>query len=270
MASPGIADLFFKDLRGRLESIDDGFVFEAQYSTTDLVENIAANYTEFRSLGRVQPVLMFDDEKSDTMTFTIRFFAQHNGLFGLFGDSIDDKVEQLRSLPRKVAELGRPRIFDFVIGESIGFRCVVETVGGISYDRLRPATGDLRGVTASIVLKRYEEYDVTLSGGNAAESVVQPFLSNDSYETLTKRVYGVALLGEALRRRNPDKAQPAVGTFVHIPPQAKLTKGFALTPQSPALATNEANDARRKTIFKTHRARRRLSFSLGAEWDGAQ
>lgn len=267
MAGPGLLSLFFKDLNWKLESVDDGFSIEGQFTTTDLVEDISANYAEFRSLGRAQPILMFQDNANDRMSFTARFYAQHNGLLGLLADKIDDKVDAIRSLAKPVPELGRPRIFKFAVGESISMQCVVETVGGIAYERLRPMTGDLRGITAKIVLRRFQEYDVTLSG-SAAESLVQPFLANDSYEALAARVYGKAILGEALRRRNPDKATPTTGDFIHIPPQASLARGFAATPQAPALARNDANNERRRLLFKERSARRSIVYTLGPAWDG--
>lgn len=269
MAGPGLLDLFFKDLRWKLESADgDGFSLDGQFTTTDLVEDISANYSEFRTLGRAQPILMFNDNANDRMSFTARFWAQHNGLLGLFADKVDDKVEALRGLAKPVSHLGRPRIFDFSVGEFISMRCVVETVGGIAYDRLRPATGDLRGVTASIVLRRFEEYSVELSGA-AAESLVQPFLLNDSYEHLAQRTFGAPILGEALRRRNPNIPKPSVGTFIHIPPRATLTRGFALTPQAPTLAVNDANDERKRTFFKARKDKRTISYKLGPAWDKA-
>lgn len=262
----GLLDLFFKDLRWTLSSQDDDFVVKGKFTTTDLVEDIVANYAEFRSLGRPQPVLMFTDNASDKLTFTARVFAEHNGLLGFLGDKVDDLINDLRSLPKPVAKLGRPRIFDFAVGESVSMPCVVETVGGIAYDRLRPATGDHRGCTAHIVLRRYEAYDATLSG-RAAESLVQPFFEGESFESLAKRVYGNAALGEALRRRNPDKAVPAVGVFIHLPPAASLGRAFLLEPQSPTLEPTTRNLARRREAFRT-RHLQGVSYTLGAEWHG--
>lgn len=268
MAGPGILDLFFKNLKWKLESVDDGFSLEGQFTTTDLVEDISANYSEFRTVGRAQPILMFKNNANDRMSFTARFWAQHNGVFGLFADKVDDKVSDLRSLPKPVFALGRPRIFDFSVGESVSMRCVVDTVGGIAYDRLRPSTGDLRGVTAKIVLRRFVEYDVTLVG-NASESLVQPFLANDAYETLAKRVFADPTLGEALRRRNPDIPRPSTGIFIHIPPHASLARGFSLTPQAPALEKTDVNVARRKALFKARKERVSVSYVLGSEWNRA-
>jgi hypothetical protein len=268
MAGAGLISLFFKDLRWKLDSVDDSFSLTGQFTSTDLVENISANYAEFRSLGRAQPILMFEDNANDTMTFGVRFWAQHNGLFGfgILSDKIDDKVSQLRSLPRPVASLGRPRIFDFSLGESISMRCVVAGVGGISYDRARPMTGDLRGVTTSITLKRFEEYDVSVAG-RAAESLVQPFLADDSYEIMAQKFYGEPVLGEALRRRNPELPLPRAGTFIHLPPKQSLANGFALTPQSPVLKKSDATDALRNEAFRRQAQRKKLVYTLGPEWN---
>jgi len=267
MAGPGLLSLFFQDLRWVLSSVDDGFKVEGQFTTTDLVEDISANYSEFRSVGRSQPILQFNDNANDKMTFTARFWAQHEGLFGVFADKVDAQIEAVRSLPRVEPSLGRPRIFDFAVGDAISLRCVVDSVGGIAYDRLRPLKGDLRGFTAKIVLRRFDEYDVTLSG-RAAESLVQPFLFGDSFESLARRYYSAPSLGEALRRRNPT-VTPAVGTFVHLPPAAKLAQGFALEPTSPALARTEANASRRRKLFRARKSRAAYAYTLGREWHRA-
>lgn len=268
MAGKGLVDLFFKDLRWTLESEDDFFSLSGQFTTTDLQEQVSANYSEFRSLGRSKPIQMFMNENLNEMTFTARFHARHNGLFGLFSDRVDDQAEDVRGLSQVVEKLGRPRIFTFSVGESISMRCVCISSGGIAYERLRPATGDLRGFTAQITLREYVEFDTSLSG-RPAESLVQPFLGGDSYETIANRFYGDANLGEALRRRNPEIPTPKTGTFLHIPPKEIIGRGFALTPQSPALKKSPANDARRIALFKERSQKKTRVFTLGPEWNNA-
>jgi len=145
--------------------------------------------------------------------------------------------------------------------------CIVKGVTGIAYDRLRPITGDHRGITARVSLERWTEYDYTLAG-SAAESLVQPFRFGDSFEAIAGRVYGDPNLGEALRRRNPDKLEGGVGVFLHLPPESSLTSGFSLTPQSVTFAATNGASALRRSYFKTYKTTYR-SFSLGAEWNNA-
>ena len=262
----GLVDLFYKDLRWALISTDDQFSVHGQFTSVEVQERLAANYSEFRSLGRAQPILMFSDNDADVITFDVRVFAQHNGILGLFGDKVDDLINDIRGLTKPVPKFGRPRIFAFAVGDAISMTCVVADTGPMAYDRLRPITGDHRGVTTTITLKRYEEYDVTLSGSQA-ESLVQPFYSGESYEGLCQRIYGNPNLGEPLRRRNPELPTPSVGEFIHVPPQASLRRGFALTPQSPALKSSDRNLARREAMFRDRNMTHR-SYSLGADWDG--
>jgi len=272
MAGLGLLSLLFQDLRWELKSKDDNFSLKGQFTATDLVEDIAANWHEFSSLGRAQPVLTFKNNANDRMSFTAVFRTQHNGfpfLLGLGSDVVKTQIKKVRSLAKPVKDLGRPRIFDFLIGEGVEFPCVVDRVAGIAYEQLRPLTGDHRGFTATISLRRYEPYDPSLVGGSAAESLVLPFYGGESYESLTERVYGTPHLGEALRRRNPDKPAPKSGMFIHIPPSAVLANEEGRVPQSESLGDSEASVLRRRSHVTARNSRTYRSHLLGPEWTGS-
>ena len=277
MAGLSLKSLISQDLNWTLTSLDDGTIVRGQFHPEDMRKDVGSNYASARTVGRAQPIRQFEDENADVITFTARVWAQHEGIPGIIGavaaavtgrlDSIEDLVEEIESLPRKIPFLGRPRIWTFSVGSArvLEMNCTVDRIGGMSFAQLRPFSGDLRGVTFRITLTRFEEYDVSL-GGTPSLSLVVPVLSNDSYESLSKRVYGNATSGEPLRRRNPDRPSPAVGEMIHMPPQAILTLGYTPTPVSPVLERTVEGEARRRE-HQAKRAGDYLSYSLGPEWD---
>ena len=269
MAGTSLASLIFQDVVWRLVSRDDETEIIGQYIPKDLQETIKGRWVQTRTLGRNQPILQFEDEESDVFTFTARVFAQHEGFFGLTRpDSIEDIVAQIRALPKADPRFGRPLIWDFAVGEVIRMTCVVESVGPVRYDRLRPAFGDFRGATFSLTLRRYVGYDTTLTEFQLPESLILPALERDSYEFLAQRAYGKPELGDAIRRRNPELRVPTLGELIHLPPETSLRENFVLTPQSPVLARTAENDERRREHVKL-RGRSKLSYTLGPEWDKA-
>jgi hypothetical protein len=281
MAGIGFGSLINQDNFWTLASLDDDVVVRGQYKAEGIVKNTGARYTSNQTVGRAQPIRQFDSEDEDQISFTARCWAAHEGLPGFLGslsrgvdallgrtDSIEDIVEQIESLHRVVPSLGRPRIWQFSVGSSRSLEmvCTVDSVGGISYADLRGLNGDLRGVTFTISLTRFEEYDVGLNGKQNL-SLIVPVLENDSFESLSKRVYGNASSGEPLRRRNPSKSTPSVGDLIHMPPQAALTLGYTMEPLSPVLKRTALEVARRKGHERV-RSQSRRSFVLGPEWDG--
>ena len=153
------------------------------------------------------------------------------------------------------------------VGDTLTMTCVVKTVGGIRYDRMRPFDGTLRGVTFQVELWRFDEYDVSLAGGGA-ESLVLALRENESFENLAVRVYGDASVGEPLRRRNPQFVVPEAGNLIHLPPKASLTVGFTLKADSVPLNPTDRQTTARRAHFAL-RAKKHRSHVLGPEWSGA-
>lgn len=259
------SDLFLQSLAWKLTSEDDGTVIEGQWAPSNHTHDMSAEYSAERTLGRSQPILQYDGDTLEKMKFQAHVRAMHQGVLGAGQETIEDLVEKIKGTVRKT-ELGRPHVYVFESGDSISFTCVVKSIGGIVYDRMRPLDGTLRGVTFDIELWRYEPYDANMTG-SAAESLVLPLRENESFEGLAARVYGDPTVGEALRRRNPDKLVPTPGDLVHLPPKAMLVRGFSREQQTPVLRGNdEKSRAVVQHFLSRHRAYR--SHTLGREWDG--
>jgi hypothetical protein len=267
---------FYNDLVWRLVSRDDGSIVEGQFEPNNLRKALSARYAEARTLGRFTPILMFEDNTVESYSFVVRVWAQHEGTLPLLGvvggggiapDTVEDLVAAIEGLVRPDPRFGRPMIYDFTVGSVVALTCVVSEIGPVSFDKLRPSRGDFRGATFELTLLKYEEYDISLQS-SLTESLVQPFLSNDSFESMAFRAYGNPNAGEPLRRRNPGLVNPNVGDLLHLPPEPLLLTGFEFEPQAPALAFSDEQDAVRRDHFKL-RGKDRVSFSLGPLWDKA-
>lgn len=251
----GLSDALFQSLEWSLTSLDDGHVVKGQFLPTDLREDMGASYASVGTLGRRQPILQYDNETDHVMTFTAKVWAKHQGVAGLGQDEIEELVDAIKATVKPDPDLGRPHVFTFQAGESVALQaCVVTGIGGISYDRMRPLDGSLRGVSFQMRLQEFVEYDTSLTG-TGAESLVLALKENEGFEHIARRVYGDAEAGEALRRRNPDKVVPAVGDLVHLPPKSKLLLGFKQVPQNDVLDTTLTGVANARRGYFLRRAR---------------
>jgi hypothetical protein len=231
-----------------MTSLDDKSFFEGQFRPTGLSENISAAYSEVGTLGLAQPVVQFVRGNLDTITFTARCWAYSQGLLGLgpmknvfSQDDIEGAVEAIKNMCRPDEKLGRPHVYVLGIGGTFQRQVVVQSVGGIKYDNMRPAQGgSLRGVTFDITCLRYVAFGEATT--KAAESLIYRAKEGDFYETIAANLYNQPLLGEALRRRNPERRDLAQGDPIHVPPARVLSGELDLKPQVTSLKPSERVD----------------------------
>lgn len=259
----GFADLFIQDVKWTLVSLDDGTEIEGQFQAQNVRENVSGAWAQQGTLGLDQPILQFVRGELETIQFNVKVFARHQGLLGLAGaagvggigagidaENIRATVDQIKNLARKDPDLGRPHVWVFAIGEEFSQQIVVQSVGGIRYDRFRPSDGSLRGVLFSMTLWRYEPFVPPETTTVVAESLVTSFKTGETYEHVAKRVHGDPLLGEALRRRNPDNRIPQEGDLVHVPSARILRlESLPLIPQSIPLKEGDAQRENKVNAF---------------------
>lgn len=241
------------------------------FPPVDLIENVSATWVEQSTLGLSQPILQFVGGTADTFSFQARVWAKHQGILGtgLLRDDVDEKVAEIKAAARAHPDLGRPEVFLFAIASvglarsigtllgikapepQIAVQVVVRSVGGIRYDRFR-GDGSMRGAIFSMDLVRYEPYDAeALVTTQEAESLVTPARTGESYEHIAARVHGDPTLGEALRRRNPERPVLAVEDLVHVPSARILRREITpLTPQSLALRSGDEQRENKLAAFK--------------------
>ncbi len=268
---PSIIDLVLHKNEWSLTSADTELVIQGQFVPTDLSEGLSAKYASEDTVGREVPLRQYLSGSGSNMRFRAKCWAHSQGAIpgfpgggsGPFAQNIEDIVSAIKSTVRINPDIGRPEIFTFQVGTSVELPlCVVQSVGRIRYDRLRPLDGSLRGVTFDIVLLEYVEYNTSISA-SVAESLIIPAREGESFEHIAQRAYGDADAGEALRRRNPETTPLSVGTLVHAPPKARLLRGFEKTPQSVALRKTDAAAAMRRDRFS---ARDRDFYLTTVNW----
>lgn len=248
----GFADLFIQDVKWTLVSRDDGTEIEGQFQAQNVRENVSGVWAQQGTLGLDQPILQFVRGELETIQFDVKVFARHRGTLGtgVNAEDIRTTVDQIRDLARRDPGLGRPHVWVFAIGEQFSQQVIIQSVGGIRYDRFRPSDGSLRGVLFSMTLWRYEPYEPP-GLTTVAESLVTSFKTGETYEHVAKRVHGDPLLGEALRRRNPDNRVPQEGDVVHVPSARTLRlESLPLTPQSLPLKDGDAQRENKVNAFE--------------------
>jgi len=255
------ASVPFQSVGWSLVSQDDGTEVRGQFMPSGLVENVAGDWAEQSTIGLDQPILQFVSGRLDTISFDAKLWALHQGSANTPKDDLESEPQSIsgtarsrfsdiRNLARSDPDLGRPHVWLFTVGTQFSQLVVVRSVGGIRYDRMRP-DGSLRGALFSIDMARYLE--AGLSQIAAGESLVSGALEGEDYEALAKRVYKEPILGEALRRRNPDRRYLAAGDLVHVPRARTLRSEIQpLRPASLFLKPGNDQDQLRRDSFEVH------------------
>lgn len=235
-----------------LVSQDDGTEISGQFPPQNLRENVSGTWSEASTLGLPTPVLQFVKGDLETIQVDLKIFSKHRGLLGtgIGADDVEERIAQMRDAARADPDLGRPHVWLFSVGTQFSQTVVIRTVGGIRYDRMIPQDGGvLRGAMFTLDMARYVPYSVTDLTAQA-ESLVTPARTGETYEHIARRVHGDPLLGEALRRRNPDRRILEEGDLVHVPNARKLRgEVLPLTPQS--LFLQRGKTAQRDNLVTT-------------------
>lgn len=246
---------------------------EGQFHAEGLTEEIASEYSEKFALNRQNPLTQFLHGNTETITFTGRLFAAR-----AFIESVDNQLNLLKSWVRRDFLLERPPLLSFTVGDGHVQmeKCFLQSLSGITYER-PTAFGALRHVTFTVNLRKFTDFELPkfqLPGVGAVLGAVAGAFGDtrfhtakrgDYYESLTQLEYDDALLGDLIRRRNPDKPNIQIGDVIALP-TASTIQGQQVTQQSVPLKTafdRPPTPQRnlRIDIFK-RRDRKLLSFVL--------
>lgn len=251
----GFTDLFIQTQDWKMVSQDDGTEVQGQFPPSNLRHNVSGVWAEQATVGLPAPVMQFVNGASETIQCDVKIWAKHQGILGtgIGADDIEEIRDIIEDMPRKDTALGRPHVWLFSLGSQFSAQVVVTSVGGIRYDRVRAKDGTLRGVLFSLDMARYEPFRPASLTEAPAESLVVLTREGETFEHIARRTVGDARLGEALRRRNPDKATLQVGDQVHVPPAGILRKEvLPLRPQSVFFKTGDAQRSVLKDAFDHH------------------
>lgn len=192
--------------------------------------------------------------------------------------SVRDQIDKLKSFSRINPELGRPEIFSLTIGTELQYEVFLRSPGSIVYDKprsdgtIRGATFDMQcektrpetekpetGISTAALVKSTLGVVGAAAGVVAAAGVIDiPGASlhtidkivtvkeGDTFESIAFQQYGNPLLGDILRRAQPDKLDlPTDGdnkTEIITIKRNEILQ-IAVTPQAIPLRSNTKNKA---------------------------
>lgn len=184
---------------------EEGRVFKrgsrlsGQFTAQQVQHNIGAKITENAGFSRQSPIISWVGGNADSFTFQARLFSEHEDDL-----SPRKKYEIMKALMKRDEQLGRPPLVLFFWGNLIpdGFKCMIESIGNISYDELTNA-GNFRGATLNISLKKWTEFKIEQVPISSTERTpVYIVKDGDTYEMIAYRMYGDPLLGVLLAQMN--------------------------------------------------------------------
>jgi len=258
-----------------LKNDDTKEVIRGQFLPEGYTENQGAVIPESTTVNQATPFPQWVRGEQETANFTVRIFAAHS-----FKDIRRD-VNALKNASQKDNKLKRAPIFTFSYGIDIAFKCFVVTVGGVRYDEIR-SDGSLRGATFNITLKRIAPADlqtrskasdlarkikfaggvvagvagladtlglINLPGGSLhTKGKTIKAKDGDTFESIAALEYGDALVGDILRRVQPDKANLEPGDEVILIVDEEIFD-IDVTPQAVALRDTPENQEVKEIKF---------------------
>lgn len=228
-----------------------------QYAPNTMTENRGAAWAESTGHNRAHPILQYSNGELASYAFEARLFAHNNAL------NVDDLLNALKLSVERDEELRRPPRWHFTWGTFIDETVVVQSIGGIRYDQVRP-DGSIRGCTFSINLLVYRSIDVELvAEDRPSDTFFAATKSGDQWEDIALREYNDPMLGELLRRRNPGLMFPGAepGTIVKLP-KIETLRNEVIEPDSPPLRRTKEGLALRNKMFAARNKPRSSSIIL--------
>jgi len=268
-----VGELFgFGGKTWKLSGIDPGFEkeFEGQFLAESMTESIGAFLGETTTVNKGKPDFQWIRGEAETFTFTSRLFAT-NSL-----KNIKQQINLLKSFARRNRDLKRAPKFLFSAGTEINFSCFVRGVR-FRYDELR-SDGSLRGAIVDIELQVIEDKEVgdaatslasqikfaagVVAGGVGIVAQVKRLVNipggslhtigktiavkqGQTFESIAAAEYGQAILGDVLRRTQPEIANLKPGDKVNLVEGAEIIT-IPVTQQSVALKNTQENLALRE------------------------
>lgn len=236
-----------------LINTDTAEVIDGDFEAEEVSRNITTTYGESTSLNRQQPITQFLHGNAEVVSFQARFFA--DSAFS----SVTGKFEKLVSWAKRDEELGRPPVVGFWIGDGDtaygNFFSVIESISDIKYDS-PTATGAVRGVTCTITLRQFEEFDIAgVTARSPPETRFHAVRDGEYMELIAEREYGRPLLGDVVRKRHPRLQQPNVGDIIKLP-SLEAIRRVSVQPTSIALrGLTVRKDSPQRRLLEFHTAR---------------
>lgn len=182
------------------EDLHSGMRISGQFTPQNVQHTIGSRIADVSGFSRENPLIQWIGGTLEVFSFQARFWSEHSG-----SNTTRDKLETLKLLKKPHSPLNRPPLTRFFWGTVIpgGMPCLVESIGGIAYDEIRP-DGSPRGATCNITLKRFTRFTIDRVTISPVERTpIHVVRSGDTYESIAQQRYGDPLLGVSLRQQNP-------------------------------------------------------------------
>lgn len=219
------------------EGAKKGMRVVGQYIPEDLRRDVSTQYSERTAFSRPHPIAQWIAGTSQRIRFRTRFVRlSWAGLVKQVTASLDHETSLLKAL-KELEELilpdpklGHPPRLSFSWGEVFkGVTVVLESLGGIQYDRLVPSTLGLGGgqptvVTFEISLMQIYEYSIPSAPLPPGKGESLYYVSKgETYEQIAVQAYGDPDKGVILRQRNGGW-NPRPGQVVFVPSASAMRK----------------------------------------------
>lgn len=210
-----------------LKNVDTQEKLEGQFGPVNPTE-IPGNptYAEHTSLNRDKPIVMFTHGTADSFSFGVEFFAVNED-----DDSPEQKIAVLKSWIKRDADLARPPIVTFWIGDNkLAFGpAVIASLGEIKYYDPPKHGGGVRALSTAVTLRAYTAWK--LESTPAPETRYHRVKEGEYFEMLAWIEYKTPMLGVEIRRRNPEMLDLSAGDTVPLP-SAEAIRTVSIQPSS--------------------------------------
>lgn len=248
--------------------------FRGDFIAENMSEQVGSRFGEQNSLNKERPNFQWLSGEAEAFTFNTKIWARDSFT------SVKPTIELLKSMARRNKELKRSPVFLFTAGTEIGFTCFVRGVK-FDYDELK-ADGSIQGAVVAITLQKIDETVVEAAATSLAAQIKQAagivsaaagvasivgrvrqiagfsvhtigrtvvVKSGDTFEAIAQREYGNALLGDILRRAQPEKFDLQIGDKIFLI-EGSEARQIPVTPQAIALKETIENKALNDEFFE--------------------
>lgn len=193
----------------QMRNLDSGQVLQGQFEPENVTRDVGANWGQFTSLNRQNPILQFLNGAQQQVSFDGRFFRDH-----ALDSSPEVKLDMLISWTKIDSSLRRPPIVQFWVGDGhLQMNCVIT---GITSRYGRPDFfGSLRDVVFSVSLLEFTTYSI--DDAEQTDTRYARARERDYFELLAFEEYGNPLIGDVIRKQHPRLQNLLPGDIVRLP-----------------------------------------------------
>lgn len=215
--------------RWQIRNEDTGETIEGQFPAEVGME-VKNNWQRHTALSRSRAITMFISSENDSLSLTSLFYARDTSELQL----VTERINKLIQWSKPDQAFGRPAVCTFWTGNGfLSRQVVIDGISGIKYSK-PTAQGELRSVSFTLELGAYDEFSI--NDTELYETRYHRGRERDYYEMLCFREYGLPLLGDVIRKRNPALPLVTAGSTVPLP-SVEAVRNVKVQPTSTQLRT---------------------------------